>query len=90
MNCTLTVRGDTGFLLGDVWQLLLLGSVLQNLADVLLDAHLALMEHLLEQTHTGWVHPGTFQSLMLSCAPSPPGQLQECSWTYCIRLILHS
>ena len=93
MHCTLTVRGDTGILLGDVWQLLLLlEGGLQNLADVLLDAYPALSEDMLEHTHNGWAHPGTLQKFhalvcILSSRDAPGVLLDLLHQTYPTQLI---
>jgi len=85
---------DTGRLLGDVWQLLLLKGALQNLADVLLDAYLALNEDVLEHTHAGWVHPGTLQKFyasvcILSSRDAPGALLDLLHQAYPTQLIPH-
>lgn len=85
MHRTLTVRGDTGALLGDVWQPLLLEGGLQNLAGVLPDAYPALSEDGLDGFTLA-----RCRSFTLSRASSPPGMLQDPSWTGSIRLILPS
>lgn len=62
----------------------------ENLADVLLDVYPALNKGMLEHTHTAWVHPGTLQKFYVLMCILPQGMLQECFWTCCMRLTLHS